>query len=172
MLKCVFSFFFFLHFFGIKKKFKFKSKMKTYIYIYLKKQQKTKNKNRRHLAPTAPDTLPCFAADNDDPFVIRKCPDVYFCGNISHAMAGKQQQQQSSSSTQDEKKKGMEGEEEDEDDESNHSGFRTELFEGGNYHARARLITLPVFADTGEAILVDIADPDLACHAIKFSATL
>jgi DNA polymerase delta subunit 2 len=32
-----------------------------------------------HLAPTCPDTLPCYPYYNQDPFVITECPHVYFC---------------------------------------------------------------------------------------------
>ena len=35
----------------------------------------------RHVAPTAPDTLGCYSFDDSDPFVIEKCPHVYFAGN-------------------------------------------------------------------------------------------
>jgi len=35
----------------------------------------------RHLAPTAPDTLSCYAFKDGDPFVITECPDIYFAGN-------------------------------------------------------------------------------------------
>ncbi|KAL1494529.1 hypothetical protein ABEB36_010113 [Hypothenemus hampei] len=34
-----------------------------------------------HLAPSAPDTLGCFPYYNDDPFIIRDCPHVFFTGN-------------------------------------------------------------------------------------------
>lgn len=34
-----------------------------------------------HLAPTAPDTLPCYPYYQDDPFVIMERPDIYFAGN-------------------------------------------------------------------------------------------
>jgi len=34
----------------------------------------------RHLAPTAPDTLGCYPAD-EDPFVLDECPHIYFAGN-------------------------------------------------------------------------------------------
>jgi len=35
----------------------------------------------RHLAPTAPDTLPCFPFAMDDPFVLTESPHVLFAGN-------------------------------------------------------------------------------------------
>lgn len=35
----------------------------------------------RHMAPTTPDTLPCYPFCDIDPFVIRECPHVFFCGN-------------------------------------------------------------------------------------------
>lgn len=34
-----------------------------------------------HIAPTAPDTLPCYPYYQKDPFVISECPHVYFAGN-------------------------------------------------------------------------------------------
>ncbi|KAJ1484577.1 DNA polymerase alpha/epsilon subunit B-domain-containing protein [Baffinella frigidus] len=37
--------------------------------------------NWRHLAPTAPDTLPCFPTKTEDPFVLSRCPHVFFAGN-------------------------------------------------------------------------------------------
>jgi DNA polymerase delta subunit 2 len=35
----------------------------------------------RHIAPTAPDTLCCYAFPDADPFVLEECPHVYFAGN-------------------------------------------------------------------------------------------
>ncbi|GBP15405.1 DNA polymerase delta small subunit [Eumeta japonica] len=35
----------------------------------------------RHLAPTAPDTVPCTPCLDTDPFTIYNCPALYFCGN-------------------------------------------------------------------------------------------
>lgn len=35
----------------------------------------------RHLAPTAPDTLACFPFEDEDPFIIKECPQVLFAGN-------------------------------------------------------------------------------------------
>lgn len=32
-----------------------------------------------HIAPTCPDTLPCYPYEATDPFVITECPHVYFC---------------------------------------------------------------------------------------------
>merc|ERR1712054_46350 len=35
----------------------------------------------RQIAPTAPDTLPCYPFPDVDPFIISKCPSVLFAGN-------------------------------------------------------------------------------------------
>jgi DNA polymerase delta subunit 2 len=35
-----------------------------------------------HIAPTCPDTLPCYPYYNEDPFIIENCPHVYFAGNM------------------------------------------------------------------------------------------
>jgi DNA polymerase delta subunit 2 len=36
----------------------------------------------RHVAPTAPDTLPCYPFSSSDPFIIdQHSPNVYFIGN-------------------------------------------------------------------------------------------
>jgi DNA polymerase delta subunit 2 len=32
-----------------------------------------------HIAPTCPDTLPCYPYYDEDPFIINQCPHVYFC---------------------------------------------------------------------------------------------
>lgn len=32
-----------------------------------------------HIAPTCPDTLPCYPYFEEDPFIIDQCPNVYFC---------------------------------------------------------------------------------------------
>ncbi|XP_072382591.1 uncharacterized protein PolD2 [Diabrotica undecimpunctata] len=34
-----------------------------------------------HIAPTAPDTLGCYPYYKNDPFIIEKCPHVFFAGN-------------------------------------------------------------------------------------------
>lgn len=35
------------------------------------------------LAPTAPDTLPCYPYTEEDPFIIKRCPHILFTGNTS-----------------------------------------------------------------------------------------
>ena len=35
----------------------------------------------RHMAPTAPDHLPCFPFYEEDPFIIESSPHIYFIGN-------------------------------------------------------------------------------------------
>lgn len=35
------------------------------------------------LAPTAPDTLPCYPYTDDDPFIIKRCPHILFAGNTT-----------------------------------------------------------------------------------------
>ena len=37
----------------------------------------------QHMAPTAPDTLGSFPFYEVDPYIIDKCPDIYFCANQS-----------------------------------------------------------------------------------------
>lgn len=36
-----------------------------------------------HVAPTSPDTLPCYPYTEQDPFIIRDCPHILFAGNCS-----------------------------------------------------------------------------------------
>lgn len=36
-----------------------------------------------HLAPTCPDTLPCYPYYSKDPFIMSSCPHVLFAGNTS-----------------------------------------------------------------------------------------
>lgn len=44
--------------------------------------------NWGHIAPTAPDTLGCYPYYEKDPFILEKCPHVYFVGN-QHKYASK-----------------------------------------------------------------------------------
>lgn len=37
----------------------------------------------RHMAPTAPDTLPCYPYVEKDPFIIEELPSIYFAGNCA-----------------------------------------------------------------------------------------
>ena len=37
-----------------------------------------------HVAPTCPDTLPCYPYFDDDPFIISQCPHVYFTAQTSN----------------------------------------------------------------------------------------
>lgn len=37
----------------------------------------------RHYAPTGPDTLSIYPFFENDPFVMRECPDIYFAGNMN-----------------------------------------------------------------------------------------
>lgn len=39
-----------------------------------------------HLAPTCPDTLPCYPYYDQDPFVITECPHVYFAAHESNVL--------------------------------------------------------------------------------------
>ncbi|CAK9290517.1 unnamed protein product [Gordionus sp. m RMFG-2023] len=34
-----------------------------------------------HMAPTCPDSLPCYPFFNNEPFVMKECPHIYFAGN-------------------------------------------------------------------------------------------
>jgi DNA polymerase delta subunit 2 len=36
-----------------------------------------------HIAPSCPDTLPCYPYFDEDPFIISQCPHVYFCAQNS-----------------------------------------------------------------------------------------
>lgn len=40
------------------------------------------------LAPTAPDTLPCYPYYTEDPFLIRECPHILFAGNVTEFKTG------------------------------------------------------------------------------------
>ena len=40
----------------------------------------------RHICPTAPDTLRSYPFEDDDPFVLTNCPNVYFVGGQKEFM--------------------------------------------------------------------------------------
>lgn len=40
------------------------------------------------LAPTAPDTLPCYPFYDNDPFIIKQCPHILFAGNVTEFKTG------------------------------------------------------------------------------------
>lgn len=40
------------------------------------------------LAPTAPDTLPCYPYSDNDPFIIKQCPHILFAGNSTEFKTG------------------------------------------------------------------------------------
>jgi DNA polymerase delta subunit 2 len=81
----------------------------------------------RHLAPTAPDTLPCFPYAMSDPFVLAETPHVAFAGNQPRY------------------------------------GTRLLRLADG---ARVRLVSVPSFAATRTAVLVNLRT--LRCHPISF----
>lgn len=80
-----------------------------------------------HLAPTAPDTLGCYPYYKNDPFIIEKCPHVFFAGN------------------QDE--------------------FATEIVTG-DQGQKVRLISIPKFCKTFQAVLLNLKNLD--CTSIIF----
>lgn len=43
-----------------------------------------------HIAPTSPDTLPCYPYYNKDPFIIEKCPHILFTGNSTEYLTDMQ----------------------------------------------------------------------------------
>ncbi|KAJ3436130.1 DNA polymerase delta subunit [Anaeramoeba flamelloides] len=44
--------------------------------------------NYGNISPSCPDTLPCYPYQKSDPFIIEKCPNVYFSGNHDHFKSG------------------------------------------------------------------------------------
>ncbi|KAL7545592.1 hypothetical protein ACHAWF_008945 [Thalassiosira exigua] len=98
-----------------------------------------------HAAPTGPDSLPTFPSSESDPFAMTARPDVYFAGNCEEYATR------------------LVGE-----DGAGVVGDDGEEREGG---AKTRLICVPSFAATGEAVLVKLRS--LECEVLKFDdATL
>ncbi|KAI8375212.1 DNA polymerase alpha/epsilon subunit B-domain-containing protein [Blakeslea trispora] len=58
------------------------------IYRYVSSEDRLKMAEKcmywRHIAPSAPDTLWVYPFENRDPFIVEKCPHVYFVGNQPH----------------------------------------------------------------------------------------
>ncbi|KAL9188776.1 hypothetical protein ACHAXT_007154 [Thalassiosira profunda] len=95
-----------------------------------------------HVAPTGPDSLPTFPSQDEDPFVLRRRPDVYFAGNCDAVETRLVDEM---------------GEAMDEDDAEEKEG--------------TRLVCVPSFAQTGEAVLVKLKS--LECEVLSFNdATL
>jgi DNA polymerase delta subunit 2 len=90
-----------------------------------------------HVAPTGPDSLPMFPSSESDPFILNKRPAVYFSGN--------------------------------------NEKFETRLVDANGAEVKSsdsendlsRLICIPSFALTGEAILVNLKTLD--CEVISFN---
>jgi DNA polymerase delta subunit 2 len=84
-----------------------------------------------HMAPTGPDSLPMYPANELDPFVMENTPHIYFAGNCDH-------------------------------------------FESRQVHricddgreTNTRLLCIPSFAETGQAVLVDLSTMD--CKVLQF----
>lgn len=84
-----------------------------------------------HMAPTGPDSLPMYPANELDPFVIETNPDIYFAGNCSRF----------------------------------ESREVARLCIDGKV-ARTRLICIPSFAETKQAVLLDLTTLD--CTVVEF----
>lgn len=80
----------------------------------------------RHMAPTAPDTLWCYPYFTTDPFILQATPDLYVIGNQPR--------------------------------------FQTKLVnsedrtpgDAGEAETRCRIVLLPIFAETGILVLVNL----------------
>ena len=97
-----------------------------------------------------------------DPFVIKHCPEVYFTGNTPRGAGGGRDKEGDREEKGEEKEKEKEG--------GDDTGFATELFQPkGKEGPSCRLISLPVFAETGEAVLVDLSKPGFPTKRIRFA---
>ena len=90
-----------------------------------------------HIAPTGPDSLPMFPSSEYDPFILNRRPAVYFSGNSDKFET---------------RLVSRYGEEVENDADSNDS---------------TRLVCVPSFALTGEAVLVNLKTLD--CEVISFN---
>jgi DNA polymerase delta subunit 2 len=84
-----------------------------------------------HMAPTGPDSLPTYPANELDPFVIETTPDIYFAGNCARF----------------------------------ESREVTRVCVDGKV-AVTRLICIPSFAETRQAVLLDLTTLD--CTVVEF----
>ena len=110
---------------------------------------------RAHIAPTAPDTLPCFPFDDKDPFVMEETPDVFFAGNQPRLETGVMTWKEASSGAGAGAGKAAPS-------QGGVGGGG-----GGGGGGTCRLVALPSFAKTGTVVLVNLRD--LACHPLTFS---
>eukprot|EP01039_Chlorochromonas_danica_P007283 gene7283-8060_t len=93
-----------------------------------------------HLAPSFPDTAPCYPFSGEDPFVLlpaTRVPRLYFAGNQPAFATSLVEIKDQSASP-----------------EWGHS---------------VRLVCLPSFRDTATVVLCDISDPDLPCYPVRFA---
>lgn len=93
-----------------------------------------------HLAPSFPDTAPCYPFCDEDPFVLlpaTRVPQLYFAGNQPAFATSLVEIKDQSAST-----------------EWGHS---------------VRLLCLPSFRDTATVVLCDISDSDLPCYPVRFA---
>ena len=84
----------------------------------------------RHLCPSAPDTLPCYPHQTEDPFIVEETPHVLVAGN--------------------------------------QPSYDTALVRGEEGQI-CRVLSLPSFAHSGTAALIDLSSPSLHCEPIQFS---
>lgn len=104
----------------------------------------------RHLAPTCPDTLGCFPFDGNDPFVLEETPHVLFVGN----------QREFGS-----RKLGLTSNDKDVEmapSDKKASSAASEKF--------VRLISIPSFALTGQAVFLDLTS--FECYVQSFAVSV
>lgn len=125
----------------------------------------------RHIAPTAPDQLGCYPFTELDPFVIGKCPHVYFIGNQkkfqTKLITGNEREKETEGRWRREEERGnRKGEERERENKS----IKKEFVVSGDDGQQVRLICVPSFADTPTIVLVNLNT--LNVHPITFSTSL
>lgn len=103
--------------------------------------------NSRHLAPTCPDTLGSYPFSNSDPFVLGETPHVLFAGNQKEFATRLMELPLNLSQDSD-------------------SAMETDNV----MHQQVRLISVPRFDETGQAVFVDL--DTLECTVREFSLTM